>query len=65
MQEFCPSPRDKFWVKHVLFNKDTPEAAVTAAGCFVDLRSQYSGFLAGKGKIEKAVEEITQGMIFT
>ena len=32
-----------------------------AAECFVDLCLQHYEFLAGKGKIEKAVEEITQG----
>ena len=55
---------------HVLFNKDTPdnipqqisEEAVIAADCFVDLCLQHSAFLAGKGNIQKAVEEITQGM---
>jgi hypothetical protein len=54
---------------HVLFNKDTPDnipkqisEAVIAADCFVDLCLQHSAFLAGKGNIEKAVEEITQGM---
>ena len=55
---------------HVLFNKDTPENipqqisedAVVAADCFVDLCLQHSAFLAGKGKIERAVKEITEGI---
>ena len=58
-------------VLHVLFQLDTPddipdtisELAIVAAQDFVDVCCQHAAFVAGRGDIQEAIQQLQLGLI--
>ena len=58
---------------HVLFHIDTPlaipsvigEDAMKAAIDFVDVCIQQAAFLAGRGNVQEAIEELAKGLLLS
>lgn len=58
-------------VLHVLFKLDTPddipdtisEQAIVAAQDFVDVCCQHTAFVAGRGDIQEAIQQLQLGLI--
>ena len=57
-------------VLHVLFHMDSPdniptelcEEAIVAAQDFIDVCCQHTAFIAGRGSIQEAIQQLVKGL---